>query len=77
MIKSVSIKVRYIPSGCGVVGVSHIPQMCSCEARAYNMLFFITTECQLNYTFQACLLHLKAYLATRLWQPATGREEGE
>jgi len=40
VIKSVSIKVRHIPSGCGVVGVSQIPQMCSCEARAYNMLFY-------------------------------------
>jgi len=39
-IKSVSIKVRHVPSGCGVVGVSHIPQMYSCEARSYNMLLY-------------------------------------
>lgn len=37
VIKSVSINVRHILSGCGGVSVSHIPQMCSCEARALNM----------------------------------------
>jgi hypothetical protein len=41
VIKSVSINVRHIFSGYGVVGVFHIPQMCSCEARAFNMLFFL------------------------------------
>jgi hypothetical protein len=41
VIESISINVRHILSGCGVVGGdSQIPQMCSCEVRAFNELFY-------------------------------------
>ena len=38
VIESFSINVRHIFGGRGVVGVSQIPQMCSCEKRAFNMI---------------------------------------
>jgi hypothetical protein len=49
VIKSVSVNVRHILSVCvcGVVSISHFPQMCSCETRAFNMPS-PTTAWQLN-----------------------------